>query len=182
MGIQRAAATAGARVWSPLQSHAMSRALVLAIAVAGLGCKRETLYLGDYRATDGNCYGAGVSRDFGEAEARKLHARLSSPAIQAEVQRYTCPRIEAPFAVSVALQYDGQYQERRVRFGTTPAFSDGCTERDPLGYVYARELKALDPGPPIGYGYRHADGTPASPVPWPVWKKPDVLVCPSAAP
>src|SRR3954466_1782266 len=130
----------------------MRRTLVMAVALVSVGCQKDSLYLGDYRALNGNCYGTAVSRQFGEREARKLHERLNSPAVQAEVQRHSCPRLQTPFAVAVELQYDGTYQERRVRSGTTPPISDGCSDLDPLGYIYYRELKALDKGTPIDYG------------------------------
>ena len=115
----------------------------------------------------GNSFGRGVSSQFGEAELRRLYLELNGAPVRSKLQSYVCPTRLPEFKITVALYYEGSYQERRVRLQMTPPLykQDGRVENG-IGYLFEQAVKRLDTGPPIDYGYRHPlDGSKAPPSP-----------------
>jgi hypothetical protein len=125
----------------------------------------DGISFGDASNMSGNSFGRGVSAQFGEAELRRLYLELNGAAVRSKLQRYVCPARLPEFKVTVALYYDGPYQERLVRLQMTPPVykQDGRIEGG-IGYLFEQAVKRLDKGPPIDYGYRHPlDGSKVPP-------------------
>lgn len=115
----------------------------------------------------GNSFSRGVSAKFDEAELRRLYLELNGARVRSKLQSYVCPMPLPEFKITVALYYDGSYQERRVRLQMTPPLyrQDGRIESG-IGYLFGQAVKRLDTGPPIDYGYRRPlDGSKAPPPP-----------------
>jgi hypothetical protein len=105
--------------------------------------------------TSGNSWGRGVSRQFGRPELQKLYDALNSEAGRKQIAALDCGRTLPEHEYSVTLWPDEEYQERQVRLQMTPRLykDDGCLEES-VNYVFQRTVKAIDPGPPIDYGYK----------------------------
>lgn len=159
------------------------RWLAIALAAVAMGCpgRQETSHagggqplptmdgisFGDASNMSGNSFGRGVSARFGEAELRRLYLELNSAGARSKLQSYVCPTRLPEYKITVALYYEGPYQERGVRLQMTPRLygQDGRIENG-IGYLFEQAVKRLDKGPPIDYGYRRPlDGSKLSPPP-----------------
>jgi len=119
------------------------------------------LVVGTNQNFSGNSFARNVSRQFGEGELKRLHAQVNAAPFKSQLERFAC--VLPSFTVSVGLWPEGPTQERVVRMQIAPpVYRDSpCTEQG-ARYLFQRAVKAIDPGPPIDYGYRHAlDGSPA---------------------
>lgn len=137
----------------------------------------DGISFGDENNMSGNSFGRGVSAQFGEAELRRLYLELNGPLVRSKLQSYVCPTRLPEFKITVALYYEGSYQERQVRLQMTPPLyrQDGRIENG-IGYLFEQAVKRLDTGPPIDYGYRRPlDGSKVAPLP-----QVDVFVEPTA--
>jgi hypothetical protein len=127
----------------------------------------DGISFGDASNMSGNSFSEGVSGQFGEAELRRLYLELNGALVRSKLRSYVCPTPLPDFKITVALYYEGSYQERRVRLQMTPPLyrQDGRIENG-IGYLFARAVKRLDTGPPIDYGYRRPlDGSKLPPPP-----------------
>ena len=127
----------------------------------------DGISFGDESNMSGNSFGRGVSAQFGEAELRRLYLELNGAMVRSKLQSYMCPTRLPEFKITVALYYEGSYQERTVRLQMTPPLykQDGRIEGG-VGYLFEQAVKRLDKGPPIDYGYRRPlDGSKLSPPP-----------------
>ena len=139
---------------------------------------RVPLVVGDPADMSGNSFSHGVSARFGENELRRLHAELNGPVDKAKLQSYLCTPLPS-FAITVVLYFEGPYEERRVRMQMTPPLykTDGQIESG-IGYLFEHGVHALDPGPPIDYGYRRpSDGAPLTPVHTDLYPEPQTPDC-----
>jgi hypothetical protein len=127
----------------------------------------DGISFGDASNMSGNSFSRGVSAQFGESELRRLYLELNGESVRSKLQTYVCPTPLPEYKVTVALYYEGSYQERIVRLQMTPPLyrQDGRIESG-LGYLFQRAMKRLDTGPRIDCGYRHPlDGSKADPPP-----------------
>ena len=127
----------------------------------------DGISFGDESNMSGNSFGRGVSAQFGEAELRRLYLELNGAMVRSKLQSYMCPTRLPEFKITVALYYEGSYQERTVRLQMTPPLykQDGRIEGG-IGYLFEQAVKRLDKGPPIDYGYRRPlDGSKLPPPP-----------------
>jgi hypothetical protein len=127
----------------------------------------DGISFGDASNMSGNHFSRGVSAQFGEAELRRLYLELNGAPARSKLQSYVCPARLPDFKITVALYYEGSYQERRVRLQMTPPLykDDGRIESG-IGYLFEQAVKRLNTGPPIDYGYRRPlDGSKLSPPP-----------------
>jgi len=127
----------------------------------------DGISFGDANDMSGNSFSRSVSGRFGEGELRRVYLDLNGPEARSKLQSYVCPAALPDFKITVALYYEGSYQERLVRLQMTPPLykQDGRIENG-IGYLFEQAVKKLDNGPPIDYGYRHPlDGSKANPQP-----------------
>jgi len=125
----------------------------------------DGISFGDAGNMSGNSFSRGVSAQFGEAELRRLYLELNGESVRSKLRSYVCPAPLPDYKVTVALYYEGKYQERLVRLQMTPPLyrQDGRIESG-LGYLFQGAMKRLDTGPRIDYGYRRQlDGGKADP-------------------
>jgi hypothetical protein len=112
----------------------------------------------------GNSFSRNVSRQFGEAQVKRLYNQLNGAEFKSKLEHYACAL--PPFTISVAFWKEGPYQERLVRMQMTPRLyrENGCVE-EAAQYLFQQAVKALDHGPPIDYGYRHSlNGAPVGAI------------------
>jgi hypothetical protein len=112
--------------------------------------------VGSDQDTSGNYWGRGVSKQFDRQKLAGLYKVLNSEATKKEVAELDCGRRLPLHEYSVTLWTEGEYRERQVRLQMTPRLyhDDGCL-LDAVNFVFQRTVKAMDPGPPIDYGYRN---------------------------
>ena len=106
--------------------------------------------------TSGNYWGRGVSKQFDRQKLAGLYKVLNSDATKNELADLMCGQRLPVHEYSVTLWAEGEYRERQVRLQMTPRlYKDyGCLE-GAANFVFQRTVKAMDPGPPIDYGYRN---------------------------
>jgi|RhiMethySRZTD1v2_1073278.scaffolds.fasta_scaffold18928_6 hypothetical protein len=141
------------------------RALAIASVALAFACGRKTakapaepeveITIGSDADTSGNSWGRGISRGFRRPELQKLYDTLNSAAVRKQIAALDCGAALPPFELSVTLWPDDAYTERQVRLQMTPRLyeRDGCLS-DATDYVFQHAVKAIDPGPPIDYGYK----------------------------
>jgi hypothetical protein len=105
--------------------------------------------------TSGNYWGRNVSKQFDRPQLMSLHEIMNSNSTKDEVADLNCRRRLPQHEYSVTLRPEGEYRERQVRLQMTPRLytSDECLQQA-VDFVFQRNVKDLDPGPPIDYGYK----------------------------
>jgi len=136
----------------------MSRDKAMAFLLLGLlACRggEQDITVGPDDDTSGNYWGRNVSKQFDRGQLMTLHKLMNSDSTRNEVAELNCRKQLPEHEYSVTLWTEGEYRERQVRLQMTPRLyeGDGCLP-EAVNFVFQRTVKAIDPGPPIDYGYK----------------------------
>jgi hypothetical protein len=131
----------------------LRRLSVLLLLVAACSGERD-ITVGPDKETSGNYWGRNVSKQFAEPQLHALYTAMNSPAVHDEITALNCAKKLPHHVYSVTLWTEGKYRERIVRLQMTPHLyeNDECLQQS-VNYVFQKTVKAIDPGPPIKYGY-----------------------------
>jgi hypothetical protein len=131
-----------------------SRLSILLLVIVACSGERD-ITVGSDKDTSGNYWGRNVSKEFGEPQLRTLYQAMNSPGTDADISSLNCEKKLSYHEYSVTLWTEGEYRERIVRLQMTPRLyeNDECLQQA-VNYVFHKTVKAIDPGPPIDYGYK----------------------------
>lgn len=129
--------------------------MLVPLVVAGLACGPRDITIGSDQDTSGNYWGRNVSKEFSRHQLQTLYNVMNSAETKKEIAALNCGRQLSDHEYSVTLWEEGKYRERIVRLQMTPRlYTDQECLQGAVNHVFNRNVKAIDPGPPIDYGYR----------------------------